>query len=431
METTATPFLQLALALAMILTAAKIGGYLSFRLGQPTVLGELLFGLLIGPSALDLLHLPYFSDTHLLGVIDELAEIGVLLLMFLAGLDLHLSDLTSTGKTAALSGTLGVVFPLALGVGLGLWFNLEVSAAIFMGLILSATSVSISAQTLMELKELRSRVGISLLGAAVFDDILVVLGLSIFTALAFGSSAHGLSDVAWLVVRMVLFLGIGAVLGFWLAPRLTRRVSRLPIIQGLLTFTIVVLLIYAWAAEVFGSMAAITGAFLAGLAFSRSPVKERIENGVAALAYGLFVPIFFIDIGLKANLRELSGETLWLFLSMTVIAILGKVLGSGIGANLSGLSWMESLQLGIGMMSRGEVGLIVASVGIAGGIIPAEVFSAVVGVVIITTLLTPPMLRAAFYHPKRKSTPSLPEVAEPDPPSSAGSSPATPKGEKS
>lgn len=401
MENLAPPFLQLALALALILVAAKIGGYLSLRLGQPTVLGELIFGLLIGPSAFDLLHLPYFSDTHLVSVIHELAEIGVLFLMFLAGLDLHFSDLAVTGKTAALAGTMGVIFPLGLGTALGMWFNLDIPGAIFLGLILSATSVSISAQTLMELNVLRSRVGISLLGAAVFDDILVVLGLSIFTALELDAST-GWTGVINVILRMVLFLGIGAAAGFWLAPRLSRRVNRLPISQGLLTFTIVFILLYAWAAETFGSMAAITGAFLAGLAFSRSQLRDKIENGIASLAYSLFVPIFFIDVGLKANLRELGGSTLWLFVAMAITAILGKVLGCGIGAALSGLKWIEALQLGIGMMSRGEVGLIVASVGIANRIIPNSAFAAVVGVVIITTLLTPPMLRAAFYHPKNK-----------------------------
>jgi Kef-type K+ transport system membrane component KefB len=172
----------------------------------------------------------------------------------------------------------------------------------------------------------------------------------------------------------------------------------------LVTFSIVTILIYGWSAEVLGSMAAITGAFLAGLVLARSPVKERIENGISAIAYGFFVPIFFVNVGLSANARELSGESIVLLVVMTVVAVVGKVLGAGLGASLSGFSRRESLQLGVGMMSRGEVGLIVAAVGVSQGLIRQDVFSAVVGVVILTTLLTPPALRALFRKPKSAQT---------------------------
>ncbi len=396
-----TPFLQLSLSLAIIIVAAKAGGYISYRLGQPSVLGELVVGILLGPSVLDLLHLPYFSDTHLTEVVHDFAEIGVLFLMFIAGLDLHLSDLAKSGKVAALGGVFGVVFPLALGMAVGLAFSLDQQSAIFVGLILAATSVSISAQTLMELNVLRSRVGISMLGAAVFDDVLVVLGLSVFSAVILSGTEGSLLSILEIVLRMALFLGIATTLGFWLLPRLSRRIDRLPISQGLIAFTVVMILLFGWTAEELGHMAAITGAFLAGLVFARSPVKERIEGGISALAYGLFVPIFFINVGLQTNARELGGDILWLFLAMTVVAVIGKVLGVGLGAILSGFNRREALQLGIGMMSRGEVGLIVASVGIAEGAIPNSTFSAVVGVVIVTTLLTPPLLRMSF----RKSSP--------------------------
>ncbi len=394
-----TSFLQFALALAILITAAKAGGYISLRLGQPSVLGELLVGLLLGPSLVDLLHLSYFSNEHLALTIHEMAELGVLMLMFLAGLELNLSDLAETGKTAAFAGTLGVVVPLGLGLGVGLLFDMSFTSALFLGLILAATSVSISAQTLMELGVLRSRVGLSLLGAAVFDDILVVLGLSIFTALT-SSGGGSLLTVALIAGRMMVFLGGGMVLGMRLLPALSRRVARLPISQGLLAFVVVVMLLYGWTAEMLGSMAAITGAFMAGLIFSRSPVKERIESGMAALAYGLFVPVFFINVGLTANLRELTGPTLWIFLVTVITAIIGKIFGAGLGGLWGGLSRLEALQLGIGMVSRGEVGLIVAAVGLNEGLISAQVFSALVGVIILTTLLTPPMLRTAFRKPR-------------------------------
>jgi Kef-type K+ transport system membrane component KefB len=389
-----TPFLQFAIALAIIIAGAKLGGYLSLKLGQPSVMGELLVGIILGPSVIDLMHLAPFTDKHLGEAVAHIAELGVLLLMFIAGLDLHLSDLAKSGKVAALAGTLGVFLPLGMGYGLASLFSFDFQEALFTGLILSATSVSISAQTLMELRVLRSRVGIGLLGAAVFDDILVVLGLSVFIALTLGSG--GLGGIAWIAVRMFLYLGIAAAVGMALIPNLSQRIDQLPISQGLLAFVVVVTLFYAWSAEVLGGMAAITGSFLAGLMFARSPLKERIESGVSSLAYSFFVPIFFVNVGLAANARLLSGDSLWLLLGMSAVAIVSKILGSGFGARLAGFTNLEALQLGAGMSSRGEVGLIVASVGIAEGLISTDLFAVVVGVVIITTLLTPMMLRALF-----------------------------------
>jgi Kef-type K+ transport system membrane component KefB len=388
-------FLQFAIALVILIVAAKVGGYLSLKLRQPSVLGELMAGLILGPSVLNFLHWPPFTDEHLGETIAHLAEIGVLLLMFIAGLDLHLSDLAKSGRVSVFAGTLGVLFPFGMGYLAADWFGFETEAAIFTGLILAATSVSISAQTLMEMRVLRTRVGIGLLGAAVFDDILVVLGLSVFVALAIGDSG-GVGAVAWIAAKMALFIVIGGALGLYLVPRVSHRINNLPISRSLITFTFVVTVFYAWSAEVLGGMAAITGAFLAGLAFGRSPLKERIEEGVATLAYGVFVPIFFVNVGLSANARELTADGAWLLIAMVVVAVLSKLLGGGIGARLAGFTNLESIQLGAGLISRGEVGLIVASVGIAEGLIGAEVFSIIVGVVIVTTLLTPLVLRALF-----------------------------------
>jgi len=403
-----TDFLQLALALAGIIALAKLGGLISLRLGQPSVLGELIMGILLGPTLVDLLHLPIFTSGHLSETIHELAEIGVLLLMFIAGLDLHLEDLAKSSKVSALAGTLGVLLPIVLGTGLGFLFNMHGEEAFFVGLTLAATSVSISAQTLMELKVLRSRVGISLLGAAVLDDILVILGLSIFIAIT--SSEPNFLAILWIVLRMILFLGIGTVLGIKLLPRISQRVAGREIAQGVVSFAFVTILIYGLAAEVFGGMAAITGSFIAGLSLTRSPVKERIRSGVSTLAYGVFVPVFFINVGLSVDARQLIGPVFWLFLGMTVIAILGKILGSGYGAILAGLNRLEALQLGVGMMSRGEVGLIVATIGITQGLISDETMAAVVGVVIVTTLMTPPLLRILFARPHPQPEPQAAEI---------------------
>jgi Kef-type K+ transport system membrane component KefB len=404
-----TTFLQLALLLSIILLSAKLAGYLSVRLGQPSVLGELLVGILLGPSVIDVLHLP-FIDPALAHTIAELGELGVLLLMFIAGLELHLDELTRNTRVAAYGGFLGVLVPSLLGWGAGRLFGMDNATAIFLGLTLGATSVSISAQTLMELKVLRSRVGLSLLGAAVFDDILVILSLSIFLAVEAGTG--NISGVLWILVRMIAFLALSVAFGLWVLPWLMRRIAHLPISQGVLTLALVVMLAYGLAAELLGGMAAITGAFIAGLMMARSGERERVEHGVHALAYSLFVPVFFISIGLSVNARSLQIGMLWFTLAIILTAIIGKWLGAGIGARLGGLNLRESVQLGAGMVSRGEVGLIVASVGINEGLVSSDEFSAIVGMVLVTTLVTPPILRALFAQGKQKTQKTSPEAEQ-------------------
>ncbi len=239
------------------------------------------------------------------------------------------------------AGGFGVLLPLILGTITGLAFQMALPESIFLGLVLSATSVSISAQTLIELKVLRSRVGISLLGAAVFDDVLVVLGLSIFSALALASNPGGWESIFWIVFRMLIFLSLAIIIGSFTFSPLSRFVNKLPISQGLVALSMVLMLVYGWAAEEIGQMAAITGAFLAGLLLAKSPVKEKIEHGIASLAFGFFVPVFFIDVGLRANIREIGIDTLLFFGVMIIVAIIGKIIGSGAGALLGGLSRRE------------------------------------------------------------------------------------------
>lgn len=389
-----SPFLQLATVLIVILFAAKLAGFVSHRMGQPTVLGELLIGLVLGPSLIDITHLSFITDAHLTENIIQYGEFGVLLLMFLAGMELHIDELAGQIKVSALAGSLGVVVPVLMGWGAGLLLGMDSPAALFLGLTMGATSVSISAQTLMELKVLRSRVGLGLLGAAVFDDVLVIVVLSIFLALLNGGSSVG--AILWIFVKIILFLGLSVALGLWVLPKVFRRVNRLSVSQGVLTLALIVMLVYGIGAEVIGGMAAITGTFIAGLMFSRSPEKTRMESGFQALGYGFFIPIFFISIGLNLNLRELNLDALWLLLIMSFLGITGKLIGSGLGARLAGFTWRESVQVGAGMISRGEVGLIVASVGLSQDLVSPAEFSAVVGMVVITTIITPPLLRALF-----------------------------------
>jgi Kef-type K+ transport system membrane component KefB len=395
-----SPFLQRAFELVVILLAAKAAGYISTRLGQPSVLGELLVGVLLGPSLVNILALPFINNASLGVTISDLSQLGVLLLMFIAGLELHLGELTSHRRVSLLASLGGLLLSIGLGWGGGRLFGLTASAALLLGLALGATSVSISARTLLEMGVLRSRVGLSLLGAAVVDDILSILAFSVFLALVSGSGDF--LTLVLLVARMALFLAAATAFGLWVLPYLVRAVGRLAISQGMLAFAIIILLVYGLASELVGQIAALIGAFLAGLMFARTPGKGQIEQGITSLAYGLFVPIFFINIGLSIDLHSLHINALGLILVVTLAAVAGKIFGAAAGARLGGLPARESFQLGAGMVARGEVTLIVAAAGSKAGLVDAAAYSAVVAAVLLTTLVTPSLLRFAFARPKPK-----------------------------
>jgi Na+:H+ antiporter len=393
-----TPFLQLILSLIIVITGAKAGGWLANRLRQPAVLGELLAGLLLGPSVLDLMGWPILVNAHephlLSETIFQLAELGVVCLMFLAGLEIDLQEMLKAGRVATLAGTSGVIVPLILGGLVALPFGYRWQAAIFIGIILTATSVSISAQTLLELGKLRSREGLALLGAAVIDDVLVILLLSVFTATADGGASPG--AILSVLLKMVAYLSLAVLAGFFVLPRLADWVHRQPISEGLAALVLVTALLFAWSAEVVGGLAAITGAFIAGVGFGRSHLRDEIERQMHTITYAFLVPIFFVSIGLKTNARLLTGPDVLFTLVLVLVAVLSKVVGSGLGARLGGFTSRESLRVGVGMISRGEVGLIVASVGVEAGLIKTDLFSIVTFIVLITTLITPPLLRLTF-----------------------------------
>jgi Kef-type K+ transport system membrane component KefB len=378
-----------------VIAAAKMGGWLANRLGQPAVLGELVVGLLLGPSVLNLFGRPYFETVHTTESLHELGELGVIFLMFAAGLEIHLSDFAKTGKPAMFSGVLGVLVPIGLGLAAALAFGYTISQALFLGIVLAATSVSISAQTLLELGVLRSREGLILLGAAVVDDVLAIAVLSAFVAIE-SSEGGGILGLAWIIIRMLLFLAGAFLLGRWLLPRLILWAERLHISQGVMSFAVVSILLFAWASEAIGGVAAITGAFIAGVALSNSPLKDELESGIHTLTYAFFVPIFLVGIGLTANARLLAADDIAFAIVISLVAVLSKLLGAGAGARLGGTTWTEALRIGVGMISRGEVGLIVAGVGITTGIVESDVFTVVVIMVLATTLVTPPLLRLVF-----------------------------------
>jgi Kef-type K+ transport system membrane component KefB len=395
--------LQLLLLLGVIIASAKLAGAASARLRQPAVFGELLAGLILGPTVLDVLGWPIFAGTAaggrpgqtLLPVIRDLADIGVVLLMFVAGLETDVAQMKRVGHVAFWAATGGVILPFAGGAAVAVAFGLPLFwEGIFVGAILTATSVSITAQTLMDIGALRSREGTVILGAAVIDDVMGIIVLSFVVAFARTDGRVDPLTFAFVVGRMVAFftLAVAAGLGF---QAVARRADRLGVSQGLLAVVIVVVFLYAWAAEFLGGVAAITGAYLAGVFFARTSYKQKIDAGIHPLTYSMLVPVFFVAIGLQANGRQLGGHVGFTF-AVAAVAIVTKAVGCASGARLLGFGRIEAIRVGAGMISRGEVGLIIASYGLAHQLIGPDVFSASVLMVLATTMVTPPLLRLTF-----------------------------------
>jgi Kef-type K+ transport system membrane component KefB len=391
--------LQLLAVLVLVISAAKLSGALAIRFGQPAVLGEIVAGLVLGPSVLNMLGWPMFTNPSssdvLLPLMQDFADLGVVLLMFVAGLETDLDQLRQVGRTAFLSAAGGVVLPLVGGIAIAPAFGLPVRwTGVFIGTILTATSVSISAQTLMELGVLKSREGSTILGAAVMDDVMGIVILSLVVAFARSAHGSGLADVALLAARMCLFFAAALLAGSQV-ERVASWGDRLGVSQSLLATVLVVAFVFAWTAEFVGGIAAISGAYMAGVFFGRTRFKARIDAGIHPLTYSVLVPVFFITIGLRANVRTLHAQAVFAIV-LVAIAVIAKVIGCGGVARWCGFSRREAIRVGVGMISRGEVGLIVAGYGLGHGVIRQDVFSASVVVVIATTVLTPPLLRAAF-----------------------------------
>ncbi len=400
------PVVQLFLALGMIVIAAKAAGYVSRRIGQPAVLGELLAGIILGPSLLNLLGWSLFTDQHLGEAVQQIAELGVLLLLFSAGLEFHLDDLRRVGRTALYSGVIGQAASIILVIPVAVLSNYDSSAVWFVAMMLAPTSVSISAQAIRDLGVLRSKEGVALLGAAVIDDVLAIVLVSVL--LAISVTGDGLGEVVGVIIRLALYIVAATGIGWIVLPKLANRVADLPISSGPLALAVSCAMLFGWSAEALGGMAAITGAFIAGVCLGRArgEVRHAMDEGIHSLNYGLLVPIFFVSIGLRTDLHELSWGILPLVLALLAIAIISKIGGCGLGARLGGFSNRSALRVGVGMVSRGEVGLIIGSIGLQYGLISVEIFPAVVLVILATAIITPPLVRWAFRQPA-----ALPGVA--------------------
>ena len=371
----------LILQLVIILVASKIAGSLSVRLGQPSVLGKLLIGIVLGPSVLGLVN---ENET-----LAEFSQIGVILLMFIAGLETDVEEFKRTGKASTLVGFGGIIVPLVLGYFAGVVLNLTTMESLFLGLLLSATSVSISVQALKEMNQLKTREGTTILGAAVIDDVVVIIALAFLMSFAGGDV-----NLTTVILKKILFFAGAILVGWKVVPWFLNKFTSLKVTETVISSALIICFTYAYLAEYTG-VAAIIGAYIAGVAISVTNYKHEIFEKVETISYSIFVPVFFTSIGITAEFSGIS-ENLGLIIMLSILAILTKLVGSSVGAKVAGFGWNSSLGIGAAMVSRGEVALIMATIGLEAKLLSQDMFAVIVVVVLVTTIVTPPMMKWFF-----------------------------------
>lgn len=376
--------------LAIIIIAAKLFGILARKCKAPQVVGEIIAGLLIGPSILG-----FVQQTDFL---VEMAEIGVVLLMFSAGLETDFKELLKTGPIAFLIACSGVFVPLLGGTLLYMGFygaspfgSDKFYIAVFMGVIMTATSVSITVQSLKEMGKLKGKVGTTILSAAIIDDVIGIIVLTF--VIGFKNPA---TDPTNVVISTVLFFVMAFVVGvavFKLFQKLDERyphTQRIPILGLALCFA------FAYAAERYFGIADITGAYVAGIVLCSIQDSSYIEQKMEISSYMIFGPIFFASIGFKTSISHIDGSMLLFSLGFVVVALLSKVVGCGLMARICRFSPPDCLKIGVGMMTRGEVALIVAQKGLSVGLLGAEYFTAVILLIMVSSISTPVILKMLY-----------------------------------
>ncbi|MGZ4787908.1 MAG: cation:proton antiporter domain-containing protein, partial [Terriglobales bacterium] len=391
-------------------------GAISGKIGLPLVLGELIAGVILGPSFLNVWHVSWFTshaqdNQPIIPVLKILADIGVVLLMFVAGLETDVEMMRKAVAPAFWAATGGVVLPMAVGAWVARAVGFNWQQSIFIGTILTATSVTITAQTLMNLKQLKSRAGSTILGAAVIDDVLGLIVLSVVVALAPRLASSGAGPNQWsglglTIGRMIVCLVILMCFGPYFTRWVFRRASRLHGHHVEIAAALVVAFFLAFQAEWLGGMAAITGSYLAGLFVAGTDSHETVSREIQPMINSFFAPLFFVSIGMEVNVWDLRGR-LAFFLVLLAVAIFGKIVGCGLGARFAGFHARESLVVGVGMIPRGEVGLITASLGYSAGLVTGNVYVQVVMVVLMSTLVTPGLLRFVFPQRTGEAEPAI------------------------
>ncbi len=381
--------------LALILLSTKLLGLLTKRFQLPQVVGALLAGLILGPAIFGVIEETNF--------IKSSAEIGVIVLMFCAGMGTDIGELKKSGKASFIIALIGVAVPLVGGFAAAFFFNkpgiIDSDAGcstllqnIFIGIILTATSVSITVETLKELGKLKTRSGNAILGAAIIDDILGIIALTVITSMADASVS-----ILLVLLRILGFFVFAAASGFVFIKVYRKWISKTD--RGMHRHVIaafVFCLLMSFVAEAFFGVADITGAFIAGLIISCTQRTQYLASKFDVLSYAYLSPLFFASIGLQVKLPSMSANVIWFSVLLVLVAILTKVVGCGLGAKLCGYQNYQCARIGVGMISRGEVALIVASKGTALGLLGTNFLGPVILMVIVTTVITPILLKVVF-----------------------------------
>lgn len=368
--------------LCLILITTTLFSHLARRMGVPAVIGQLLAGVLLGGAGLNWVH----PDI----LVHDFSEIGVILLMFLAGLESDISLLKRHFRPGMLVALLGIVFPMLFGYATGVGFQSSPTEAFFFGIVLAATSVSISVEVLKELNVVNTKEGSTILGASVVDDILVVLVLSLSLSFLGGESSQATPLPVTLLVELIYFVLI-FLLVKWIAPFLLALAEKLFANSAVIIMSLIICLGMAYLADLVG-LSSVIGAFFAGIAVSQTKVREEVEHSVEALGYAVFIPVFFVSVGLEVDFSRLN-EQLFFILAFTVVAILTKLVGGYVGAKIAKFSNNSAWMVGAGMISRGEMALIILQIGQQNQLISSALYSPLVIVVLLSTLISPLILK--------------------------------------
>lgn len=369
--------------LSLILISTTLASHFSKKIGIPAVIGQLLVGVILGKGMLDIVH----SDM----LVQEFSEIGVILLMFLAGIESDFGLLKKYMKPALYVACLGMLFPIVMSWGSGVLLGVNGKEALFFGIVLAATSVSISVEVMKELHVVDSKEGTTILGAAVIDDILTVLlvslGISFLTGENDTSAGESLFGIG---LQLVYFILIYFVVR-WIAPYLLKLSKRLFASSAVIITSLIICLVMAFLADKVG-LSSVIGAFFAGIAVGQTDVRKEVHFNTEALGYSVFIPVFFVSIGLNVEFAAL-GEQLIFIALFVIVALISKLIGGYFGAKFSGFSNHSSMMIGAGMVSRGEMALVILQLGVAGKLLTNEYYSALVIVILLTTLISPLVLK--------------------------------------
>jgi Kef-type K+ transport system membrane component KefB len=386
-------------SVALALFFARVLGYFFDKLKQPAVIGEIIAGLFLGIISVHILFGQQYTIYNISLTIPNLAfntpefellaEFGILFLLFISGLETRISKIRQMGKTSTYVAIGGVTIPLLLGVITGLIFNFSIQESIIIGLILIATSVGVTVRSLLDLHVLDTRVGNTILGAAVIDDILGII------LLAF---VFGIESPLWIGFKIILFFIIFLYIGIKLIDKILDIGEKIHLPKAFLSISLSIFLIYSFFANQAG-ISGIIGAFVAGLLISQTIRSRKIINDVKTIGYGLFIPLFFVWVGTIININTFL--TIGLFtIILIIIAIFGKIIGCGISAKLAGLNLKESIQVGVGMIPRMEVALIIVTYAITNNILKGyvadQILTSTLILVIITTIITPILIKKSF-----------------------------------